>query len=570
MRELRARCDGPVTVARDSTPMRTSAAAPVALAVALGLGLGTVSAQAVTPQATTPPDSPARAVATGPALDAGAGVFLPNLDDDAKRCGKTVDVCNDATDEIVNGPDDAKDLARIRLAAMPGLSASATGTVGVTTGAAQTRLFVQTGGGWQVVKPTTRLTAAQLKQGVTFGLEGKDIVRDPAVWDGTATVALTVTDAGTSTSARATLQSAPLLTTNHTMPTRQVVVDASDSSPANTTFLTELLAQAKPTGIPVFQGGAPFRWFMQDAFEQMYATMPTEHGAQSMSVLMLSETPEATTAKGLLGLRGPDLGFVWAGKGVGASYGNVETLPPTKGAPNGTLMIGTRPPQTKGSKELRGFINLMKAQGHTPLELDVDFLVVGHVDEIFQVLPANTARGWRLAVADPEAGLSVVRKAVQAGAGSRDVVRHPAGKILTPTAAAAVKAGGKGSLLPENREAARVIAKNLRTIQQATGLKDSEIVRIPVLYRALDKEDGGKSGSLVPSAINSLLITPDTVIAPKQFSLRVKGNDVFEQAVTNAYRSAGITVRWVDDFESHHVGSGEVHCATNTLRALPV
>jgi protein-arginine deiminase len=41
---------------------------------------------------------------------------------------------------------------------------------------------------------------------------------------------------------------------------------------------------------------------------------------------------------------------------------------------------------------------------------------------------------------------------------------------------------------------------------------------------------------------------------------------MLEQAVEAAYARAEMRVEYVDDLLSHHVGAGEVHCGSNTLR----
>jgi protein-arginine deiminase len=75
-------------------------------------------------------------------VESGA-VFLPNLDDDARRCKMTgpdgkplpeaqVIACRDGADTVVNGARDEKDLARIRSVPMGSLANDAVATVGVT------------------------------------------------------------------------------------------------------------------------------------------------------------------------------------------------------------------------------------------------------------------------------------------------------------------------------------------------------------------------------------------------------------------------------------------------------
>lgn len=37
--------------------------------------------------------------------------------------------------------------------------------------------------------------------------------------------------------------------------------------------------------------------------------------------------------------------------------------------------------------------------------------------------------------------------------------------------------------------------------------------------------------------------------------------------MTKAYTKVGMRVRYLDDWRTHHVSAGEVHCGTNTIRA---
>jgi protein-arginine deiminase len=55
-------------------------------------------------------------------------------------------------------------------------------------------------------------------------------------------------------------------------------------------------------------------------------------------------------------------------------------------------------------------------------------------------------------------------------------------------------------------------------------------------------------------------------IASNPFGPIIKGRDVFADAVMDVYARANMTVHFIDDYMSHHVRGGEVHCATNSLR----
>ncbi|HET9450205.1 MAG TPA: protein-arginine deiminase, partial [Aggregicoccus sp.] len=160
-------------------------------------------------------------------------LFLANLDDDGERCSPAalpVDVsdaqlaaCHDAADEVVNGSRDALDLAPLRTVALPEAPDDAFATVQVVgAGAAHTRLFLRESGTWRALAPETRVGARHLRAGLELALEGRDVVRDPALWDGTADVVLALARAAAPGEVLARdgvrLKVAPVLTLSHLQP----------------------------------------------------------------------------------------------------------------------------------------------------------------------------------------------------------------------------------------------------------------------------------------------------------------------------------------------------------------
>ncbi|MFI6597211.1 hypothetical protein ACIBHX_13210 [Nonomuraea sp. NPDC050536] len=175
-------------------------------------------------------------------------IFLPNLDDSEHRCtvgpaeldepGVRVDrrlaACNDAADSRVNGQADTSDLAPMRVRPMPGLSDAAGGRLSVdAAAAAKVRVFARHGDGFRPVLPEGegRLTVAELRAGVELALEGRDVVRDPALWNGLVTVRLTVTDHGRSGQDQIQLREAPLLLQNDLQPATRVFAGRPGKGP---------------------------------------------------------------------------------------------------------------------------------------------------------------------------------------------------------------------------------------------------------------------------------------------------------------------------------------------------
>ncbi|MBY4383756.1 hypothetical protein CH260_15765 [Rhodococcus sp. 05-2256-B2] len=56
--------------------------------------------------------------------------------------------------------------------------------------------------------------------------------------------------------------------------------------------------------------------------------------------------------------------------------------------------------------------------------------------------------------------------------------------------------------------------------------------------------------------------------SPQQWGPIIDGADIFERALIDAYGSVGMTVTFIDDYRTHHVFGGEIHCGTNAVRTI--
>ncbi|MFF8831905.1 protein-arginine deiminase domain-containing protein [Streptomyces sp. NPDC015131] len=569
--------------------------------------------------------------------DRGA-VFLPNIDDDTKRCptagpgGKPLTdaklaACNDAADAIVNGNADLADLARVRAAAIPGLPATATGSVSVPVGGKHTRVFVKRAGGWAHVTGKTRLTAAELRAGLEFGVESTDIVRDAKVWDGRGVIRLTVTAPGRPAgSDDITLRVAPLLTHHHLQKTQQVLVTKvagkEDYERRQQAFVSALAKETKAAGVtaPLVTFDKYQDVWAQDFVEPGYVSMTGPDGRrQAIRVMIRSAQPDREAGRELFEkLRGNGVGVVQV-SGVRDSeewtlnsMGNLETVPPYthkgRSFPAGRIIMGER--KDDGSKPAQAMRTMLASQGfQDPLLLDTSWLHVGHVDEFVQFLPApGTPRGWRIGVADPEAGLRLLRDAQKAGHGRTKMFSVPDSVERYAPRETIDQALASKELIADNTMAAARIRANLAVLQRETGVTDAEVVRVPALYtrgkeqvgergdrmprlsrlgagevpeavteygqqKNLTRRDGRAAGpgtvmtsAYVPGAVNGVLLGGDRYLAPRQWGPVIGGKDIFTTAVTAAYTGAGLKVSYIDDWYTYHLGMGEVHCGTNTLR----
>ncbi|MDT3399737.1 protein-arginine deiminase family protein [Streptomyces sp. B1866] len=585
---------------------RKTAAAAGALA-----GAAALAAAALTPAARAADDAPPEK----PRLTAASDVVLPNLDDDARRCrlrpgdldrldlavDERLAACHDAADDVVNGPRDADDLTTLRVEPMA-VGDAAVGRVSLP--AAQrpyARVFVERGGRLVALGDGGRLTAAELRGGARLAVEGRDVVRDPARWDGRITVSLAVTDGGVTRDAAVHLHVAPVLLQNDLQAAQRLIaaapgpgegvpaeVPAAERRPGGwAPFARSLRGAVADAGLPDgalrFQSGGADWWrdiWRQDIVEPGYVSRPLPGGgAHTLRILLRSPNYWASGDGRAASLRragrllfrdwrGPDVGVVQqytADRDPGVDElqnftGNVESVPPFPGHPQGRILYGATPRRHPD----RSFTALLAAQGaQSPVVLDTSWLLVGHVDETVHVVRADNPRGWTLAVADPRLAVRLLERVRDAGGGGRRLFDSAADEDRLTVDQYLAYDRESGS----NADAARHIDGQLRVLLRATGLRESDLVRLPVLY-AKAGDDTRPEGLLAysPAVVNGLSLTARDFAAPIPHGPRLDGRDVLRAETEARLRATGVTVHWVEDFSWAHMSGGEVHCATNALR----
>ncbi|HVJ94646.1 MAG TPA: protein-arginine deiminase family protein [Labilithrix sp.] len=513
-------------------------------------------------------------------------VFLANIDDDEVACNTDADdvdlpKCHDAADEVVNGPDDALDLARLKT--KPWAEAPASATASITfTAEDRVRLFKVEGSSFTLFKSGTTLTEEEIKSGIELAIEGKDIVRNPAVWDGFVDVTLSVTADGKSKTDTVRMRVAPLITYHHLLPAEQVWVSSFNST-GNQALRTDLSEAVAAAGLPAPKGVNTSDAWNQDYFETGYMSMPGPGGTQhAIRVNIRSanvESPKSTTnplrraGRVVFALRGKDSAAIqeYDKSRNGRydtlnSFGNFETVPPYthKGEtfPLGRVIRGN----TATYYTDPVFTKMMESQKvQPPIYVDTSWLVVGHIDETISFVKANTPRGWVLLVNDPTMAKTMFQTQSQAGRGSTPLhvgkywsAREPAqvtiNEVLSDT-----------DVMSASAEAAAEIDDQLTIIKGATGLTDAEIIRIPFLHMSLQ----GESIAYQPGMVNGIYIADRHFVAPDPHGPVINGADIFKTAMSEALAPFNITVHFAEDWDTYHRNLGEVHCATNTTRQIP-
>ncbi|KAI9151443.1 Zinc-type alcohol dehydrogenase-like protein [Paramyrothecium foliicola] len=554
-------------------------------------------------------------------------IFIANIAETDRRCSKLItnetanedlDRCHDASDNILRNP---RFLAPLRTLPLANLSLDALGFISVmeTEAVQKVRVFQKSAKDqWIFVDSNYVFAANELATGLELGIDARD-VRRPGVWDGRVTLKFKVLDGEEIAEDTVALRVAPVLTHHHGQAVERVFVTEGEAAwwrGPQLQFIKDIKKHVADAGIsaPVYEFRGNDQW-AQDFFETGYTSFPGPEGPEILRIMIRSaQYPRPPGCEVFTSLRDAGVGAVQviADGFLGVdSTGNLETIPPYshngKSYPVGRIIMGTK------EGRLPRIIPFLQAQElQEPLILDTDWLAVGHVDEFLQFLPANTKRGWVLMADDPRAGIDLMEQIVRNGHGATRTFSRPSfpsdeGRCVPTFSVDDLLVMDR--LLELNERAAQHIDANLDTLKRETGIRDDEIFRIPAIYNNQFKnyrpcngssptgsafgplpegnesmhvkEALASSGSLekrqmelgdrvmawLPGIINGLVLTDSVVLAPNPWGPVIEGVDVLATAAADVYRKANYNVTFMDDFFSHHVGGGEVHCGSNVWRA---
>ena len=453
-------------------------------------------------------------------------LVLANLDDDDGD-GK-----RDADDGLVNGAEDAADLARLRVVGNA-LPPDAAVTLAFTGGHAETCaavLRVHVGGeGWSALAGPVQLTDGALE----LGLEATRFAGPD--WPGLCT--LTASAAGLTASTE--LRVAPWLVLSNAAETGRLYV--ATGAYANQGFLDGLAAVATELAglggaIEVIKHPTAL-WrdmWMQDTMEIGYTEIPGPGGAQRMHVALRANRgpdadkfPPTLLAPGVGVLEVGDFRDLGGGDEWADWYGNLEVSPPVPGYPLGRVYYGHN--SVSGIGLHPAVVDFIAAQElQEPFAVDTSWLSIKHVDEIFNFLPGPDQKP-RMIVASPRAAVSFR---------PLDAYNSDLQTRLDATVAAAIV---------------------------ALNLEPAQVIELPVAFRAGDLGALNIWSNPVNSVyLNGLLITGDTdeTNPNKLIPLAPALKGLMNTAVAGA---AVTDLRFLDD-APYQIRWGNVHCATNTLR----
>ncbi len=536
-------------------------------------------------------------------------IFLPNLDDDALACprgGQVVALsdtqlaeCRDSANEVVDGPEDEADLARLIVKPWPGAPDNASGRVWLAPAAANhVRLFRKQGGSWQVLPFVDlgegagmtwllAITADEIRAGVELGLEGRDFVRSTTGWDGLAEVHLGVDTVSSGVvSDVVQLRVAPLLLSHHLQPTEQLYATRTAWA-GNMAFRADLDPAAVAAAVAVVDNGQFDHW-TQDWMEIGYATAPAPNGEQRrLDVFMRStnvyrpgeagnelreagrEVYQSYHGMNSAGYTPPyDLGQPQEMDTLN-SYGNTETIPPHshdgKSYALGRVLRGSSP-SFYPSPAMDDFLAAQRLQ--PTVFIDTSWLDVAHVDETLSFVKTSSPLGFGVVINDATLAKQMLEELASQGHGDAAMF---VGKSwynvdtdgITPAEATVAQVLADTDVMAESKRAQVEVDAQLDVLKAAVGIQDSDLIPAPFLHWP----SYGRSIAYQPGTVNGQVLSNKHFAVPTPHGPRIDGQDPFESQLVEAFGKHGITVHFVEDWDMLHRLSGEVHCGTNAKRA---
>jgi len=554
-------------------------------------------------------------------------IFLPNIGDSAKRCPDTdltgaplsnieLSSFHDASGDRLL-PSSLRYTAPLLTMPMPDVSGDAVGRVYTEPASARdrVRLFWNNSDSstdqsptWALVDKQMTFDAANLRKGIRLALDGRQLVTDTTVWDGSVNVVFEVVDGDQSARDFVALKQAPVLVHHHGQRAEVVLsTTAGDGKTPESVWQSHFLRGVQDAisgDVPIVLFNQSSDIWAQDFLEPGYASMPGPDGPISIRVLLRSAQSTRDAGRQVFSqLRSAGIGGFQPGSGSGFgteeinSGGNIETIPPyTSRAgrrwPHGRVIMGAH----FGTYPADSMVGFLRSQGmQLPLFLETGWLAIGHVDEMVQFLPTKSKLGFTIAIVDTASAIAVLLDAESSGHGNVQLVSYdgdatPDEETFFLDPSLLQNATISSTLCdPEFHRtqtyAQRHIDQNLALLLREIPLAEEDILRVPTLFKDVTYPWPGTPDGhprrirlaypgerqlkgLLPQAINGLVLGNGKYLAPKQWGPVVEGKDIFAEAVEKVYGRVGMTVKWVDDYMSHHVRGGEVHCGTNALREM--
>ncbi|NIM58318.1 MAG: hypothetical protein GTO16_05160 [Candidatus Aminicenantes bacterium] len=491
-------------------------------------------------------------------------IFFNNNDSDQNT--KTAD----HADAVVNGPEDLRDLAVLRVKKIPDLPKDSRVVISVDDASLdRVRVFLKDADNdYRLfnLKAEGNIDPELLRQkDLELRIEANSYADKS--WSGETEVTVTVkspTEETKSDSVR--MKVAPFILLSNL--NKGIALYAREFPGRNEAFiksLSEIVPQAGAE-LVVVPAGEPYNprciW-LQDTLEIGYSEMP----GQKMNVVLKANRGRSLDNYPKDGLLGPDFGWIQVGtfrekygQGRGGNgwldwYGNLEVTPPLPEYPLGRIYYGYNPDGPKEASLNPEIVAMLEAQGvQAPaLKLDTGWLLIKHVDEVISFVPSGESeRPYKVLVVDTDAMITLLEKWVKDGYGEAPMLDLYSKKATVSSFAKNKELINLNHSLQKER-----IEPNIQILKKELGLREEDFIRVPLLF--------DKYGvSVVPNMVNSTILNGHILIVAPNGPV-IDGKDQLEEEMRNLLSGLPLKPHFIDARQYHKWG-GEVHCATNVRR----
>jgi protein-arginine deiminase len=465
------------------------------------------------------------------------------------------------------------------------LSEKAWGSIVIREGVARdkVRIFRNESNEWVFTPNYHKFKREELTRGLELGIDARD-TRRPGCWDGRAEVYFFVHDYdvnGNIAWNAVRLRVAPVLTHHHAQRLEKLVSVAGNDTDINQErFIANVTKALDDTvKVPLFLFNHSDDVWAQDFLEPGYTSMPGPNGTVTLRVMLRSPQKSRVAGRQVFEyLRETGVGAVYHPCGSRDeldSMGNLETIPPytygNKNYPAGRIV--------EGSHGLANphILDYMRAQEfQDPLVISTDWLLTGHVDEVVQFLPTKkvtSKHGWVVVISDHKLGK---QKLEAIGNKTIKAFSRPYG---TPDLTVEELLKGQDvknadKIMPPEMD------KIIGILKSETGINDSDIYHVPSVFgtNVCSPPDDGVAPerncssnyvtALYPDIVNGVVLSDHQYLSADPWGPIVNGEDVIKNAASEVYDKLGYNVTYIDDWESHHILGGEVHCGSNSIRQV--
>lgn len=494
-------------------------------------------------------------------------VFLNNCDSD-QNTGKP-----DFADMIVNGAEDLKDLALIKVGRIQKLPEDSRVTISVDESSKKRVRIFEKNGDKNLesidLEKDGNIDTNQLRNNdIELWIEANSFA--DAEWSGLTQVKLTL-DLGTDEMMEKSiyLKVAPFLLLSNLQRGKTLYVRSFPGR--NDTFIQQLKKLVPEAGVELFivpegEPYVPYEIWLQDAMEIGYMEKP----GQRMNVVLQANRDRSLDNFTSNVLLGPDYGWIrvssyretfaqgGGGNGWLDWYGNLEVSPPFPGYPWGRIIYGYNPegpPEASLNPEIVAMLEAQKLQAPA-IRLDSGWLLIKHVDEMVSFLPSkNPERPFCVMVVSPGAMIALLKKWKDEGYEETPVLE----RFEPGTTIGSILSSEK--LIKHNLYLQRErIEPNVELLKEEFKLSEQDFIRIPALFT----EDGS---SLFPNMVNSAVLNGYLLIADPD-GPEIDEIDALQEEMRKLLAGVPIKPFFLEDTQ-YHKWSGNVHCATNIQREAP-